>query len=155
MNQKHIVTVPEYGIKFSTGSLAKLANGAVNVTVGETNVFVAATVAATTKPGPGLVSRSPSTTAKSTHAAGRFPGGYFKREGRPSEKEILTSRLCDRPCRPLFPEGFLNEVQVIGILLSADQKNESDIAMVNGASAALAISDIPWNGPIAAVRASA
>ena len=84
-------------------------------------------------------------------AAGRFPGGYFKREGRPSEKEILTSRLCDRPCRPLFPEGFLNEVQIIGILLSADQKNESDISMVNGASAALAISDIPWNGPIAAV----
>src|SRR6185436_19441106 len=85
-------------------------------------------------------------------AAGRFPGGYFKREGRPSEKEILTSRLCDRPCRPLFPEGFLNEVQIIGQLLSADLTNESDILMVNGASAALAISDIPWAGPIAAVR---
>jgi len=85
-------------------------------------------------------------------AAGRFPGGYFKREGRPSEKEILTSRLCDRPCRPLFPEGFLNEVQIIGQLFSADQNNEADIPMVNGASAALAISDIPWNGPIAAVR---
>ena len=85
-------------------------------------------------------------------AAGRFPGGYFKREGRPTEKEILTSRLCDRPCRPLFPEGFLNEVQIIGLLLSADQSHESDISMVNGASAALAISDIPWNGPIAAVR---
>jgi polyribonucleotide nucleotidyltransferase len=151
MNQKHIVTVPEYGIKFSTGTLAKLANGSVNVTVGETNVFVAATVAATTKPGQDWFPLTVDYREK-YHAAGRFPGGYFKREGRPTEKEILTSRLCDRPCRPLFPEGFLNEVQVIGILLSADQKNESDIAMVNGASAALAISDIPWNGPIAASR---
>jgi polyribonucleotide nucleotidyltransferase len=85
-------------------------------------------------------------------AAGRFPGGYFKREGRPSEREILISRLCDRPCRPLFPEGFLNEVQVIGQLMSADLINDSDIAMVNGASAALAVSDIPWAGPIGCVR---
>ncbi|HZZ19452.1 MAG TPA: polyribonucleotide nucleotidyltransferase [Opitutaceae bacterium] len=151
MNQKHNVTVAEYGIKFSTGSLAALANGAVNVTVGETNVFVAATVASTTKPGQDWFPLTVDYREKYA-AAGRFPGGYFKREGRPSEKEILTSRLCDRPCRPLFPEGFLNEVQIVGLLLSADQKNESDIAMVNGASAALAISDIPWNGPIAASR---
>jgi polyribonucleotide nucleotidyltransferase len=151
MNQKHNVTVPEYGIQFSTGTIGKLANGAVNVTVGETNVFVAATVAANVKPGQDFFPLTVDYREK-YHAAGRFPGGYFKREGRPSEKEILTSRLCDRPCRPLFPEGFLNEVQVIGILLSADQKNEADISMVNGASAALAISDIPWNGPIAAVR---
>ena len=127
MNQKHTVTVPEYGITFATGSIGKLANGAVNVTVGETNVFVAATVAATTKPGQDWFPLTVDYREK-YHAAGRFPGGYFKREGRPTEKEILTSRLCDRPCRPLFPEGFLNEVQVIGILLSADQKNESDIA---------------------------
>jgi polyribonucleotide nucleotidyltransferase len=85
-------------------------------------------------------------------AAGRFPGGYFKREGRPSEKEILTSRLCDRPLRPLFPKGFLNEVQVIGYLLSTDQVNEADVLMVNGASAALLISDVPWDGPIGCVR---
>ncbi len=151
MNQKHNVTVPEYGIKFSTGSIGKLSNGAVNVTVGETNVFVAATVASTTKPGQDWFPLTVDYREK-YHAAGRFPGGYFKREGRPSEKEILTSRLCDRPCRPLFPEGFLNEVQIVGLLLSADQKNEADISMVNGASAALAISDIPWNGPIAASR---
>jgi polyribonucleotide nucleotidyltransferase len=151
MNQKYSVTVPEYGITFSSGSLAKFANGAVNVAVGETNVFVSATVAATTKPGQDWFPLTVDYREK-YHAAGRFPGGYFKREGRPSEKEILTSRLCDRPCRPLFPEGFLNEVQIIGILMSADQKNESDIPMVNGASAALAISDIPWNGPIAAIR---
>ena len=85
-------------------------------------------------------------------AAGRFPGGYFKREGRPSEKEILTSRLCDRPLRPLFPKGFMNEVQIIGFLLSVDLENEPDILMVNGASAALMISDIPWAGPVGCVR---
>ena len=151
MNQKHSVSVPEYGIQFSTGSLAKFANGAVVVTVGETNVMVTATVAATMKPGQDFFPLTVDYREKYA-AAGRFPGGYFKREGKPSEKEILTSRLCDRPCRPLFPEGFLNEVQIIGQLLSADLKNEADIPMVNGASAALAISDIPWAGPIAAVR---
>jgi polyribonucleotide nucleotidyltransferase len=151
MNQKHIVEVPSLGIIFSTGSIAQLANGAVNVCVGETNVFVTACVAQTMRPGQDFFPLTVDYREKYA-AAGRFPGGYFKREGRPSEKEILTSRLCDRPCRPLFPEGFLNEVQIIGQLLSADQKNEADIPMVNGASAALAISDIPWNGPIAAVR---
>lgn len=151
MNQKHSVTVPELGITFSTGSIAQLANGAVNVSVGETNVFVTATVAQNVKPGQDFFPLTVDYREKYS-AAGRFPGGYFKREGRPSEKEILTSRLCDRPCRPLFPEGFLNEVQVIGQLFSADQSNEADIPMVNGASAALAISDIPWNGPIGAVR---
>ena len=151
MNQKHNVTVPGLGITFSTGSIAALANGAVNVCVGETNVLVTACVAQTMKPGQDWFPLTVDYRDK-YHAAGRFPGGYFKREGRPSEKEILTSRLCDRPCRPLFPEGFLNEVQIIGQLMSADQLNDSDIPMVNGASAALAISDIPWNGPIGAIR---
>lgn len=151
MNQKHSVTVPELGITFSTGSLAKFANGAVTVSIGETTVFVSAVAATTVKPGQDFFPLTVDYREKYA-AAGRFPGGYFKREGKPSEKEILTSRLCDRPCRPLFPEGFLNEVQVIGLLLTADQKHESDISMVNGASAALAISDIPWAGPIACVR---
>jgi polyribonucleotide nucleotidyltransferase len=151
MNQKHTVNVPEYGITFAAGSIAQLANGAVTVTTGETVVFVAATAATTMRPGQDFFPLTVDYREKYA-AAGRFPGGYFKREGRPSEKEILTSRLCDRPCRPLFPEGFLNEVQIIGLLLSADQSHEADISMVNGASAALAISDIPWNGPIAAVR---
>ncbi|HEY9154826.1 MAG TPA: polyribonucleotide nucleotidyltransferase [Opitutaceae bacterium] len=151
MNQKYTVTVPELGITFSTGSIAQLANGAVNVSVGETNVFVTAVVAQNMKPGQDFFPLTVDYREKYA-AAGRFPGGYFKREGRPSEKEILTSRLCDRPCRPLFPEGFLNEVQIIGQLMSADQNNEADIPMVNGASAALAISDIPWAGPIGAVR---
>ncbi|MFI5355947.1 MAG: polyribonucleotide nucleotidyltransferase [Opitutales bacterium] len=151
MNQKYNVTVPELGITFSTGSIAQLANGAINVCVGETNLFVTACAAQTMRPGQDFFPLTVDYREKYA-AAGRFPGGYFKREGRPSEKEILTSRLCDRPCRPLFPEGFLNEVQIIGQLLSADQINEADIPMINGASAALAISDIPWSGPIAAVR---
>ena len=151
MNQKHIVTIPEYGITIAAGSLAKLANGAVTVTTGETIVFVAATAATTMRPGQDFFPLTVDYREKYS-AAGRFPGGYFKRERRPSEKEILTSRLCDRPCRPLFPEGFLNEVQIIGLLLSADQIHEADISMLNGASAALSISDIPWNGPIAAAR---
>jgi len=151
MNQKHNVTVPGLGITFSTGTYASLANGAVNVRVGETNVLVTACVAQTIKPGQDWFPLTVDYREKYA-AAGRFPGGYFKREGRPSEKEILTSRLCDRPCRPLFPEGFLNEVQIIGQLLSADQINDADISMVNGASAALAISDIPWAGPIGCVR---
>jgi polyribonucleotide nucleotidyltransferase len=151
MNQKHTVSVPEYGLTIATGSLAKFANGAVSITIGETVVFVAATAATTLRPGQDFFPLTVDYREKYA-AAGRFPGGYFKREGRPSEKEILTSRLCDRPCRPLFPEGFMYEVQIIGLLLSADQSNEADISMVNGASAALALSDIPWNGPIAAVR---
>ncbi|MEX2045462.1 MAG: polyribonucleotide nucleotidyltransferase, partial [Opitutus sp.] len=151
MNQKHNVTVPDLGITFSTGTYANLANGAVNVCVGETNVFVTACVAQTMRPGQDFFPLTVDYRDKYS-AAGRFPGGYFKREGRPSEREILICRLCDRPCRPLFPEGFLNEVQIIGQLLSADLTNESDISMVNGASAALAISNIPWNGPIACVR---
>jgi polyribonucleotide nucleotidyltransferase len=149
--QKHSVTVPSLGMTFSTGTYAALANGAVNVCVGETNLFVTACVSASVKPGQDFFPLTVDYREKYA-AAGRFPGGYFKREGRPSEKEILTSRLCDRPCRPLFPEGFLNEVQIIGQLLSADQINDADIPMINGASAALAISDIPWAGPIAGVR---
>ncbi|MBL9218756.1 MAG: polyribonucleotide nucleotidyltransferase [Opitutaceae bacterium] len=151
MNQKHNVSVAGLNLKFSTGSIANLAGGAVFVTVGETNVMVTACAAQTMRPGQDFFPLTCDYRDKYA-AAGRFPGGYFKREGRPSEREILISRLCDRPCRPLFPEGFLNEVQIIGQLMSADLVNDSDIAMVNGASAALAISDIPWNGPIGCVR---
>lgn len=152
MNQEFSVTVPGLGFSISTGSIARQANGAVTVRQGDTVMFVSATAA------EGL--RSPDQDffpltvdyREKFSAAGRFPGGFFRREGKPSEKEILTSRLCDRPLRPLFPEGFLNEVQVIGLLLSCDGINEPDMMMVNGASAALLCSDIPWNGPIGCVR---
>ncbi|MBP51846.1 MAG: polyribonucleotide nucleotidyltransferase [Opitutae bacterium] len=151
MNQKHNVTAEKLGIQISSGTLAGLAGGAVTISMGETDVFVSATASANLRPGQDFFPLTVDYREKFT-AAGKFPGGYFKREGKPSEKEILTSRLCDRPLRPLFPKGFLNEVQVIGYLLSTDQINESDILMVNGASAALMISDIPWNGPVGCVR---
>ena len=121
------------------------------VGLGETTLFVSATVAEELRPDQNWFPLTVDYREKYS-AAGRFPGGYFKREGRPSEKEILTSRLCDRPLRPLFPKGFLNEIQVIGILLSTDLVNDADILMVNGASAAVLISDIPWNGPVGCIR---
>ena len=149
--QKHSVEAEGLGIKFSTGTLAKQANGAVTVSHGETSLFVSACAANTVRPDQDWFPLMVDYREK-FFAAGRFPGGYFKREGRPSEKEILTSRLCDRPLRPLFPKGFMNEVQIIGFLLSVDLINEPDILMVNGASAALMISDIPWEGPVGCVR---
>jgi len=151
MKQKHNVTAEKLGIQISSGTLAGLAGGAVTITQGETSVFVSATASSTLRPGQDFFPLTVDYREKFT-AAGRFPGGYFKREGKPTEKEVLTSRLCDRPLRPLFPKGFLNEVQLIGYLLSTDMENEGDILMVNGASAALMISDIPWNGPIGCVR---
>lgn len=150
-NQKYSVTVEDLGITISTGTLAKQANGSVTITLGETCVFVSTTAAENLKPDQDYFPLTVDYREKFA-AAGRFPGGYFKREGRPSEKEILTSRLCDRPLRPLFPKGFMNEVQIIGMLLSADLINEPDILMVNGASAALMCSNIPFNGPVGCVR---
>ena len=151
MKQKHNVSVENLDIEFSTGTLAGLASGAVTIRSGETTVFVSATAASALRPGQDFFPLTVDYREKFS-AAGKFPGGYFKREGKPTEKEILTSRLCDRPLRPLFPKGFMNEVQVIGILLSTDGTNEPDVLMVNGASAALLISDVPWNGPVACLR---
>ncbi|MDR2628432.1 MAG: polyribonucleotide nucleotidyltransferase, partial [Puniceicoccales bacterium] len=151
MNHKYEVEVDEFSMKFSTGTLAKQANGAVWVTSGETSILVTATAANTLHPNQNFFPLSVDYREKFS-AAGRMPGGYNKREGRPSEKEILTARMCDRPLRPLFPKGFFNEVQVMGTLHSTDLKNEADVLMVNGASAALMCSDIPWNGPIGCVR---
>ena len=151
MKQQYSVEVKDLGITISTGTIAKQANGSVTISIGETTLFVAATAANSVKPGQDFF---PLTVdyRESFAAAGRFPGGYFKREGRPSEKEILTSRLCDRPLRPLFPKGFRNDVQVIGQVLTTDLINDPDVLMVNGASAAMLISDIPWAGPVGCVR---
>jgi len=134
-----------------TGKLAKLADGAVTVRCGETIILVTAVSQTKVKPGQTWFPLSVEYKEKAT-AAGVFPGGYFKREGRPTEKEILTCRMTDRPLRPLFPKGYLYETQIVAILLSADGINDSDILSMNGASAALAISDIPFDGPIGAVR---
>ncbi len=138
-------------IHIETGKLAKQADGAVTVQLGETIVMVAAVAATKAKAGQDFFPLTVDYREKAA-AAGRFPGGYFKREGRPTEKEILTCRLTDRPIRPLFPKGWYNEVQVQSILLSADGENDPDILSIVGASAALMVSDIPWDGPLGAVR---
>jgi len=151
MKQEFSVEVEDMGIEIASGSIANLASGAVTVTIGESNLLVTACVSQELREGQDFFPLTVDYREKFS-AAGRFPGGYFKREGRPNEKEILTSRLCDRPLRPLFPKGFLNEVQIIGLLLSTDQIHDPDVLMVNGASAALLISDIPWNGPIGCIR---
>ncbi|MDR1438201.1 MAG: polyribonucleotide nucleotidyltransferase [Puniceicoccales bacterium] len=149
--QTHREFVESLDMTFSTGALAKQANGSVVVQMGETVVFVSVTADDNVASEQDFLPLSVEYREKFC-AAGRFPGGYIKREGRLSEKEILTSRLCDRSLRPLFPEGFHNGVQVISLLLSADLQNESDVLVVNGASAALLCSDIPWNGPIGCVH---
>ena len=144
----------QYGdqtVTIETGKMARQANGAVTVTMGNSKVL--ATVVGRREASP-TASFFPLTVnyQEKTYAAGRIPGGFFKREGRPTEKETLTSRLIDRPIRPLFPKGFLNEVQVICTVISADKDHDPDIAAMIGASAALAISGIPFAGPIAAAR---
>ena len=138
-------------IHIESGKLAKQADGAVTVQLGETIVIVAAVAATKAKPGQDFFPLTVDYREKAA-AAGKFPGGYFKREGRPTEKEILTCRLTDRPIRPLFPKGWYNEVQVQTVLLSADGENDPDILSIIGASAALTVSDIPWDGPLGAVR---
>src|SRR3977135_2984675 len=138
-------------VHIETGKLAKQADGAVTVQLGETIVIVAAVGAAKAKPGQEFFPLTVDYREKAA-AAVKFPGGYFKREGRPTEKEILTCRMIDRPIRPLFPKGWYNEVQVQIILLSADGETNPDIVSIIGASAALMVSDIPWDGPLGAMR---
>jgi polyribonucleotide nucleotidyltransferase len=150
---KHRVSTEIGGLEFSIelGKVATQADGAAYVTYGDTVVL--ATACALKEPReendffPLTVDYR-----ENTYAAGKIPGGFFKREGRPSEKEILTSRLIDRPLRPLFPEGYTNEVQVIALVLSADKENDPDVMSITGASAALYCSPIPFNTPVASVR---
>src|SRR4051794_16411086 len=138
-------------ISFETGKLAKQADGAVIVRLGDTMVLVTACYAANPREGIDFL---PLTVdyKEYTYASGRIPGGFFKREGKPSEKEVLTSRVIDRPIRPLFPSGWRHETQVIALVLSADTENDSDVLAITGASAALAISEIPFHKTIAGVR---
>jgi len=151
---KHEATVELTGgkqISLETGHLAKQAHGSAVVRMND-NVILA-TACANAEPREGI-SFFPLTVdyREYTYAGGRFPGGFIKREGRPTEKEVLTCRQIDRPIRPLFPEGFRCETQVIALVLSADTENDPDVAAINGASCALAVSDIPFNGPIGAAR---
>src|SRR5690554_2069807 len=132
-----------------TGRIARQATGAVVVSSGDTVVLGTVVGAKEPKPGQGFFPLTVNYQEK-TYAAGKIPGGFFKREGRPSEKETLTSRLIDRPIRPLFPNGYMNEVQVVLTVMSASKNQDSDIAAMIAASAALAISGIPFDGPIGA-----
>jgi len=138
-------------LTIESGKLAKQANGAVTVTVGGTVVLVTACMSAKPREGLDFFPLSIEYQEK-TYSAGKFPGGFFKREGRPTEREILTSRLIDRPVRPLFPEGFYNDVQIVATVFSHDGEHDPDILSIIGASAALSVSDIPYDGPVGAAR---
>jgi len=151
MQQKVTAQIGATQISIETGKIARLADGAVVVSCGDTMVMASAVSATIIKEGQDYFPLTVDYREKAA-AAGKFPGGYFKREGRPTEKETLTSRMIDRPLRPLFPHGYFYDTQVISLLLSADGENDPDILALNGASAALCVSDIPFAGPIGAVR---
>jgi polyribonucleotide nucleotidyltransferase len=139
-------------LAIETGRVAKQASGAVTVRYGDTIVLV--TAVASEEPLEASLDFVPLLVdyREKSYAAGRIPGGFFKREGRPTEKEIMSSRLIDRPIRPLFPKDFKNEVQIVATVLSSDQENDSDVLAMVGASSALCLSDIPFSGPVSAVR---
>jgi polyribonucleotide nucleotidyltransferase len=144
----------QYGaheLTIETGEIARQADGAVLVSYGDTVVLVTVVGKTAVKAGQDFFPLTVDYMEK-TYAAGKIPGGFFKREGRPSEKETLTSRLIDRPLRPLFPEAFLNEVQIVATVMSSDPEIDSDIPAIIGASAAMAISGIPFYGPLGAAR---
>src|SRR5919109_4702329 len=148
--QRREVQIGSRKITFETGKLAKQAHGSVIVRSGDTMVLVAASRASS----PRDVDFLPLTVdyREYTYASGRIPGGFFKREGKPAEKEVLTSRVIDRPIRPLFPSGWRYETQIIAMVLSADTANDSDVLAITGASAAIALSEIPFEKTIAGVR---
>jgi len=148
---KKSVTYGSHQLTFETGEVARQAHAAIMVSMGDTVVLVTVVGAKSAKQGQDFFPLTVDYQERS-YAAGRIPGSFFKREGRPSEKEILTSRLIDRPIRPLFPENFYNEVQVVATVLSSDNEVDADIPALLGASAALVLSGIPFNGPIGAAR---
>src|SRR5829696_255229 len=143
MKQRKEIAIGAGTMIIETGHLAKQANGSCTIRFGDTVVL---TTACMEHKGPADRDFLPLTVdyREYTYAAGRIPGGFFKREGRPSEKEVLTSRMTDRPIRPLFPYGWRHETQIIALLLSADSENDSDVLAITGSSAALALSGIPF-----------
>ena len=145
------LTISNKRLSFETGKLAKQAGGSVIVRFGDSVVLVTACRSSNAREGIDFL---PLTVdyREYTYASGRIPGGFFKREGKPAEKEVLTSRVIDRPIRPLFPSGWRYETQVIALVLSADSENDTDVLALTGASAALAISEIPFEKTIAGVR---
>src|SRR5829696_716401 len=138
-------------LTIETGRMAKQADGSVVIRYGDSMVLVTAVASSSVRPGIDFMPLTVDYLEK-TSAAGKIPGGYFKREWRLTEAEVLTSRLIDRPCRPLFPKGWRFDTQIIATVISADKENPSDVLALTGASAALMVSDMPWDGPIAGVR---
>src|ERR1044071_1919089 len=155
MNQKKYlkesIKVGDRELSVETGKVAKQADGSVVVRYGDTIVLVSAVSARTPREGLDFF---PLTVEyrESSYSAGRIPGNYFRREGRPNEKEVLTCRLIDRPVRPLFPDGYKNETQIVGSVISADTDNDPDVIAITGAPCALYLSDIPFENPIAGIR---
>src|SRR5213592_3460609 len=149
--QTRELTIGQQTLRLETGKLAKQASGSVLVRFGDSVVLVTACRSASAREGIDFL---PLTVdyREYTYASGRIPGGFFKREGKPAEKEVLTSRVIDRPIRPLFPSGWRFETQVIALVLSADTENDTDVLAITGASAALALSEIPFQKTIAGVR---
>src|SRR5437870_1530117 len=149
--QTRELTIGQQTLRLETGKLAKQAGGSVIVRYGDSVVLVTACRAATAREGIDFL---PLTVdyREYTYASGRIPGGFFKREGKPAEKEVITSRCIDRPIRPLFPSGWRYETQIIALVLSADQENDTDVLAITGASVALSLSEIPFEKTIAAVR---
>ena len=148
---KKSIAYGRHQLTLETGEIARQAHGAVMVTMDDTVVLVTVVGAKNAKQGQDFFPLTVDYQERS-YAAGRIPGSFFKREGRPSEKEILTCRLIDRPIRPLFPESFYNEVQIVATVLSSDNEVDADIPALLGASAALVLSGIPFDGPVGAAR---
>jgi polyribonucleotide nucleotidyltransferase len=150
-SKKYLVDIGGKELTFDTGKLAGQAGGAVTVQLGDAQIFGVATMSSNPREGIDFFPLSVDYEER-MYAGGRIPGSFFRREGRPTEEAILTARLTDRPLRPLFPKDMRNDVQVILYAFSADGVNPLDILAINAASASLAISDIPWDGPVGAVR---
>ena len=147
----HTFSGTEKTISFETGRLAGLAGGAVLSQLGKSTVLMTATGAKSARAGADFFPLTVDIEER-MYAAGKIPGSFFRREGRASESAILTCRLIDRPLRPMFPEGFRNEVHIVGTVMGADMENPHDVLALNGASAALMLSGIPFDGPVGAVR---
>lgn len=145
------VKIGDKELTIETGRIAKQAHGSVLITCGESVVLCTAVGAREPRPGIDFMPLTVDYVEK-TYAAGKIPGGFFKREGRLRDHEVLTSRLIDRPCRPLFPDGWRSEIQLIATVMSADRQNLTDVMALTGCSAALHLSPIPWDGPVAGVR---
>ncbi|MEZ0283789.1 MAG: polyribonucleotide nucleotidyltransferase, partial [Thermoleophilia bacterium] len=145
------VEIGDVPIELETGKLAKQANGSVVVRSGDTVVLVTAVGAQEPRPGADFFPLTVDVEER-MYAAGKIPGGFIKRESRPSDRATLTARMTDRPIRPLWPKGYRNETQVVATVLSVDQVNAFDILCINGASAALMLSELPFQGPVGAVR---